>query len=304
MPVDLPVLAGHDRWERVVDGWCDNTHADAFTHTVRLVEGTPGLDPERGVEVVVAATPSPGYEIRSARGTAIAGVIDPAVLAGCAKLAGVAMVAGLGRRLAEAAGEGAGARLVRDAVVEIARLARQVAKLPREVAERAVAAGPAACREADQAGFADLPDSCFAYSDASRALFTGRQVSTPMTADLYSPRPGAQRVFVRRKVARLERVDGRVRLSHSMHDNVHGFDLVYEIETATGRVVRAEHTASRLPYAGVCTEPQRRMANMLGETLDAGLAKRIQAHLGGAVGCAQLYDLTADLLKLASARVY
>jgi len=304
MTLEVWPLTGRDRWERVVDGWCDNSHDDAFTHTVRLVEGIPGVDPERGVEVVAVATPSPGYEIRSARATAIAGGVDPAVLAGAAKLGGVPMVAGLGRRLAEATGEGAGARLVRDAVVEIARLARQVAKIPRDVAERAVAAGAAACRETDQAGFADLPDSCFTYSDASRALFTSRAVSTPMTAELYSPRPGAPRVFVRRKVARLERIDGRVRLTHSMHDNVHGFDLVYEIEAATARIVRAEHTTSRLPYAGVCTEPQRRMASMVGETLDAGLAKRIQSHLGGSLGCAQLYDLTADLLKLASARVY
>ncbi|MBI2206348.1 MAG: DUF2889 domain-containing protein [Candidatus Rokubacteria bacterium] len=301
--VVIPLLTGRDRWERVVDGWCDNSHADAFTHTVRLVEGTPGADPDRGVEIVVVATPSPGYEIREARATAVGDAVDPAVLAGCAKLGGVAMVAGLGRRLAEATGEGAGASLVRDAVVEIARLARQVAKLPRDVADRAVAAGAAACRETDQAGFADLPDSCFTYSDASRALFTSREVSTPMTAELYSPRPGAPRVFVRRKVARLERLDGRVRLTHSMHDNVHGFDVVYEIDTATGRFVRAEHTTSRLPYAGVCTEPQRRMAGMLGETLDAGLAKRVQSHLGGRLGCAQLYDLTADLLKLVAAPV-
>jgi len=28
------------------------------------------------------------------------------------------------------------------------------------------------------------------------------------------------------------------------------------------------------------------------------LRQRIQGHLGGETGCAQLYDLTADLLKL------
>jgi hypothetical protein len=302
--IDLPLLAGRIRWERVVDGWCDNTDAETFTHTVRLVDGAPGADPDAAVEVAVVARPSPGYEIRHVRAAAIGGAVDPAVLAGCAKLSGVGMVAGLGRRLAEATGEGRGARQVRDAIVEVARLARQVAKLPRDVADHAVAAGPAACREADQAGFADLPDSCFTYSDAARALFAERQVVTPMTADLYSPRPGAERVFVRRKVARLERADGRVRLTHSMRDNVHGFDVLYEVDLATGRVVRAEHTTSRLPYAGICTEPQRNMAHMLGEALDAGLAKRIQSHLGGPRGCAQLYDLTADLLKLAAARVY
>jgi Protein of unknown function (DUF2889) len=83
-----------------------------------------------------------------------------------------------------------------------------------------------------------------------------------------------------------------------MHDNVHGFELTYEIDQASGRVLRAEHVTPRLPYTGICSEPQRKIAALLGETVDDGLRQRIQNHLGGASGCAQLYDLTADLLKL------
>ena len=49
---------------------------------------------------------------------------------------------------------------------------------------------------------------------------------------------------------------------------------------------------------GICTEPQRKIGALLGETADSGLRQRIQTHLGGESGCAQLYDLTADLLKL------
>ena len=119
-----------------------------------------------------------------------------------------------------------------------------------------------------------------------------------MQPDLYSPRPGQERVFDRRKVARLERRDGRLRLFHSMYDNVHGFEVTYEIDLASGRIVRAEHITPRLPYMGICSEPQRRIAALLGETADDGLRQRIQGHLGGESGCAQLYDLTSDLLKL------
>ena len=90
------------RWERVTESWIDNTHDDAFTHTVRLSE------PDAGVEVVAVARPSPTYEIREAHARALSGTFDRAVLEGCEKLAGVAMVAGLGRRVAEATGEGAG----------------------------------------------------------------------------------------------------------------------------------------------------------------------------------------------------
>jgi hypothetical protein len=55
---------------------------------------------------------------------------------------------------------------------------------------------------------------------------------------------------------------------------------------------------SRLPYAGICTEPQGRIKALLGQPVDAPLRKRIQTSLGGSAGCAQLYDLTSDLLKL------
>jgi len=65
-------------------------------------------------------------------------------------------------------------------------------------------------------------------------------------------------------------------------------------------VVAADSITSRLPYQGICTEPQERIHALVGQPADAGLRKRIQGALGGEQGCAQLYDLTADLLKLLS----
>jgi DUF2889 family protein len=293
--LEPPLLLGRDRYERVVEGWVDNWHAEAFTHTVRIA------DPDRAVELAMVALPSPGYEIREARCRVLAGDVAPSVTGGVAALAGGAMVGGLTRRAAEVTGGGAGAALVVDATIEVARLSRQVAKLPPARAERAASGDALDCWELDTAGWSDLPDSCFTYSAAGRALFGTRPVACPMTPDLYSPRPGQARVFERRKVARLERAGDRLVLFHSMHDNVHGFELTYEIDRATRRIVRAEHVTSRLPYMGICGEPQRKLGALLGETVDDGLRKRVSAHIGGQSGCAQLYDLTADLLKLLAA---
>jgi hypothetical protein len=219
------LLRGRGRYERAIHGWSDNTHDDAFTHTVRIADG------ERTLELRVVATPSPDYAIRAARCGA----------------------------------EG-------DDAWE--------------------------CWQLDTAGWIDLPDSCFTYSDAGRRLFGTRPIATANQPQLYCARPGQAKVFERRKLMRLETRDGRLALFHSMHDNVHGFEVTYEIDAATGRIVKAEHVTPRLPYMGLCSEPQRRIAALVGETVDAGLRKRIQAHLGGPAGCAQLYDLTADLLKL------
>jgi hypothetical protein len=286
------VLGGRARYERVMDGWTDNTHPDAFTHTVRMAE------PDRTVELDVVALPSPDYLIHEARARALAGDVDPAVLAAVPALAGARMVAGFTRAVADAVGRGPGAALLVDAAVEAARLARQVAKLPRPQAERAASGDAWECWQLDTSGWIDLPDSCFTYSADGRALFGTRTVVSPMQPDLYSPRPGQARVFVRRKAARIERVGGHLRLTHSMHDTVHGFDLTLEIDAHTGRIERAESVTSRLPYAGICSEPQGKIGALVGETVDAGLRRRLGAHVGGVSGCAQLFDLTADLLKL------
>ena len=290
--VSPAVLHGRARYERVMEGFTDNTHADAFTHTVRL------QDPDRGIELRVVALPPPDYLIREASASVVAGDVDAAAIAAVPKVAGVVMVAGFTRAVADRVGSGAGASLIVDAAIEVARLARQVTKLPRAQAERAAGGDGLACWELDMAGWIDLPDSCFTYSPAGRALFGTRTVVSPSHPDLYSPRSGQQRVFVRRKVARVERVGGRLHLFSSMHDHVHGFELTYEIDALTGRILRADSVTSRLPYAGICSEPQRRIEALVGETVDAGLRRRLSGHVGGAAGCAQLFDLTADALKL------
>jgi hypothetical protein len=290
--LDPAPLAGRSRYERVMNGRVDNTHADAFTHTVRLT------DDDRSLEVAVVALPSPTYAIREARLTLLTGRVGASLPAAFARLAGSEMVGGLTRRVADLLGDDDGAGLAVDATIEVARLARQVAKLPRPDAERAASGDPLACWTLDTTGWIDLPSSCFTYSEAGRALFGTRTIATPMVPDLYSPRPGQSRVFERRKVTRLERADDRLRLFHSMHDNVHGFELTCEIDLTTQTIVRAEHVTPRLPYMGVCSEPQRRFGSLVGERVDGALRKRIQATLGGEAGCAQLYDLTSDLLKL------
>src|SRR5262249_27332491 len=242
--IEPPLLRGRDRYERVTTRRTDNTHDDAFTHTVRLADPAPAIHGE------IVATPSPDCAIGAARCRSLRGELATSVTDGVATLAGSAMVGGLTRRATEATGAAPGAALAVDGVIEVARLARQVAKFPRERAERAAGGDPWECWQLDTAGWIDLPGSCFTYSDAGRALFGTRPIATPMQPDLYSPRPGQRGVFERRKVARIERRDGRLALFHSMHDNVHGFEVTYEIDAA-GRIVRAEHITPRLPYAGI-----------------------------------------------------
>src|SRR5262245_47528973 len=131
MTLEPALLAGRDRYERHMHGRIDSLHDDALTHTVRIE------DDDRALEAVVVALPPPAYEIREARLVPLRGRMAGSVVAGFATLTGVAMVGGLTRRTAEALADGEGAALAVDAMIEVARLARQVTRMPREEAARA-----------------------------------------------------------------------------------------------------------------------------------------------------------------------
>ena len=286
------VLDARGRYERRMYGWSDDAADGCFVHTVRLDDDTGGI------ELRATCTLAPDYEIRAGELRVLDGEVAPSVRAAIPRLVGVRLVSGLGRRLGEILGREPGAAIVADAVFEVARLGRQVAKVPAAVTATIAPDDAAACRNLDMAGWADLPGSCFTYSAAGGALLATRRVVATMPPAFYSPAPGATRVFVRRKLARLVLTGERLHLFSSMHDDVHGFDLHYEIDLAADTIVAADSTVSRLPYRGLCDEPQARLQAMIGQPVDALLRKRSGALLGGELGCAQLFDLTSDVLKL------
>ena len=211
------------------------------------------------------------------------------------------MVGGFTRRLLDLTGARPGAGLFVDAGIEVARLARQVSRLPRARVESLRGADARAFWDLDIASWADLPGSCFTYGERGRALLD--VAAGHRGGDARSLQPA------RRRPARFSTGGGcfascapasRLDCFHAMHDNVHGFDVHFEIDLERGVIVGAHSVTSRLPYRGICDEPQARIEAMVGQGVDAGLRKRLQTLLGGEAGCAQLYDLTADLLKLLS----
>ena len=104
---------------------------------------------------------------------------DPRTRAACrffVGLAGARMVGGFTRRLLELAAGRPGGALFVDAAIEVARLARQVARMPRARVD-AVRPGDAPGFWAlDSTGWVDLPNSCFTYGAGGRALLETRAV--------------------------------------------------------------------------------------------------------------------------------
>jgi hypothetical protein len=294
--VTSPFLEGAPRYGRTMHGWVDVPDDDqGLVITVRLA------DPWVGIELGARTSPSPEYGIREAWGRVQVGPearVDPTLGRAMAGLAGLTMTAGLTRRVAELIGDRAGAAYVVDAAIEIARLARQVTRLPREVVERHRVAGAAGYWRLDLLGWLDLAGSCYTYRPESESLFAERAVVPSAFPELYAPPRGGRGVFTRTKAAEIEIRDDWLHLGHTMFDDVHSFQVWYRVDRETGVVIEAGSLTPRLPYAGLCTDVQARVRDLRGQRLDAALRKRLGGLVGGPAGCAQLYDLTADLLRL------
>jgi hypothetical protein len=291
-----PYLGLTDRYERAMHGWVDAPDERLFRMTVRVA------DPWVGVEVTADTTPSPAYRIERVAARVLVdagGHLDPGLTGAVAGLVGVAMTAGFTRRASEVTGGLAGGAYFVDAAIEVARLARQVTRLPRALVHQRLAEGPLGVWRLDNTGWVDIPGSCYALRPEAEALFHARRVQTLATAALYDPPPGGRGIFNRTRIQRLEaRLPGQWLLTHAMFDEVHAFQVWLAVAPATAQILDAGSITSRLPYGGICSDPQGRVQALVGQTVDAGLRRRLGTLVGGPEGCAQLFDLTADLLKL------
>ena len=158
--------------------------------------------------------------------------------------------------------------------------------------------GPAEFHRLDLEAWPELLDLCFTYRAETEALFAERPVRTPAVVDMYAAPPGRKLVFHRYKRSHVARAGGMLSLYQSMFDQVHGFELWYDVDEQSHEVLAARVLTPRLPYMGICEEPQQRVRDMIGVKLGADWAGGVRTRLGGRRGCFQLTDLTSDLFRL------
>jgi hypothetical protein len=284
---------GSGPYERIVSGWVDALDpAPRLRLSARLSDGLVDL------EVSLVAELSPSYQLSEA--TAVAR--SESTRAACGSLLeafrGVGrlrVAAGFRRQVAEILGEHPLAGHLLDAAIEAARLSRQVTRIDVAGETRP---SPAEFHRLDLEAWPELIDLCFTYRMETRALFAERAVRTPATVDMYSPAPGRALVFHRYKRSHVARAGPTLVLYQSMFDQVHGFELWYDVNTESHEVTASRVLTPRLPYMGICDEPQQRARDMVGVKLDADWAGNVRARLGGRRGCFQLTDLTSDLCRL------
>jgi hypothetical protein len=292
MPIECRFLGAADAYERTVTAWVDRGEGSLLELHARLSDGQVDL------EVGLLAEPSPSYQLSAAWATARSEATRRLLASAPDAFRGIGtlrIVAGFRREVAGLLGEHPVADHLLDATLEAARLSRQVTQTEVPLAPRL---GPAEFHRLDLEAWPELVDLCFTYRRESAALFAERSVRTPAITAMYASPPGEKLVFHRYKRTRLERAGSMLSLYQSMFDQVHGFELWYEVDWRSQTVVDARLLTPRLPYMGICEEPQRRVREMVGVTLDAGWPAVVRARLGGRQGCFQLTDLTSDLFRL------
>jgi hypothetical protein len=292
MPIGCRFLEPQDSYERRVTGWVDTCEDSLLQFSARLSDGLIDL------EVSLVAEPSPSYHVSRATATARSETTAQKcgqLLEAFRGVGGLRIVPGFRRQVAGLLGEHPVADHLVDAAIEAARLSRQVTQTDIPGSPRL---SPADFHRLDLAAWPELVNLCFTYRRETEALFAARPVRTPAILAMYASPPGQKLVFHRYKRTHVARAGHILSLYQSMFDQVHGFELWYDVDERTHEVLSARLLTPRLPYMGICDEPQHRVRDMVGVRLGADWAGAVRARLGGRQGCFQLTDLTRDLFRL------
>lgn len=253
---------------------------------------------------------TPAYEVLEASARHLHGepaVLAPGLMTRYPHIRGVRLGAGFTRTIREAMGDLPGCREYLTLAIEMARVGQQAYQLPRDNHERFAPLvshmQPGASRlarmvwEQDRTYMPSLCDSCYVYRDETAALFDERDVVC-FDVNICYPEPGQKRIFWRQKRMHISPLaDGAgFHCQNDMEDTVHAIRVAFDI-AADGIVQAAQSEGIRLPYHGLCEDPQRRMPGLVGQKLNQDFIRRIADQVGGSSGCAHLFDLSVDCLR-------
>ncbi|MGH9852848.1 MAG: DUF2889 domain-containing protein [Blastocatellia bacterium] len=254
---------------------------------------------------------TPEYEIIEASARQIAGDAErfnPDLCERYANIKGVRIGRGFSKSVNAALGglPGSGEHLF--LAIEMARIGQQVYQFPPEFEAQFPSSAGNATEAAhiswlkDRAYMPDLANSCYTYRDKSAELFASREVRCGFGAELYTPKPGDQRVFWRNKRLSIELKQDEsgqdvFACESAMEDRIHDIKIGFDL-SSDGVISNAESRGLRLPYHGICEDAQLRTGGLNGLRVTAGFILQFADRVGGAQGCTHLFDLSIDVLRL------
>src|SRR5262245_24756144 len=300
MTIEFAVPPAQSRYLRTFDA-----EIDVLAENELLVRGS--MRDHRFAFEHVWKLRTPEYEVIEAGARQIEGEFDPQLCERYAGVKGVRVGRGFSKRVISELGDSPGAQEHLLTAIEMARIGQQVYQYTPEFEAQFPSSGGDLTEAARIAWLKDraymgLANTCYTYRDESESLFASRGVRCGFGAELTRPKPGSKRVFWRNKRLAIELKAGgngetvyvcESAMEDSIHDIKIGFDL-----SSDGLVSNAWSSGARLPYHGICEDPQLRTQALNGLKVTGAFVGQFAEHVGGAQGCAHLFDLSIDVLRL------
>ncbi len=253
---------------------------------------------------------APAYEVVEASARHLHGepdTLSPELKSRYPDICGVRIGVGFTRAIRQALGDLPGHQEHLALAIEMAHVGQQVYKLPKDNIERFhplvahMPPGPSRQSrllwEQDRDYMPSLLGSCYAYREETLKLFDERNIVS-IDCGVASPDPGQKRVFWRHKrlhiASRPEGVGFHCR--SEMEDTIHEIRVAFDIES-DGTLQAAQSEGVRLPFHGICETPHQQIPGLNGQKLSVDFVRLVADQIGGASGCAHLFDLSVDCLR-------
>jgi hypothetical protein len=248
---------------------------------------------------------TPDYEVLEASARQLAGdeaQFQPELCRRYANIRGVKIGRGFSKHILTTLGERPGQQEHLLLAIEMARVGQQVYQYTPEFEAQFPQRGASENETARVAWLKDraymsLANTCYAYRDESLALFDSRPVRCGFGAELTRPQPGDRRVFWRNKRIVIQEFEQGFACESAMEDRIHDIKIEFAL-SHTGLISKAQSRGLRLPYHGICEDPQQRTAGLNGVQVTAAFVQQFAEQVGGANGCTHLFDLSMDVLRL------
>src|SRR5262245_35939144 len=300
MTIEFAVPPAQSRYLRTFDA-----EIDVLAENELLVRGS--MRDHRFAFEHVWKLRTPEYEVVEASARQIEGEFDPRLCERYAGVKGVRVGRGFSKRVISELGDSPGAQEHLLMAIEMARVGQQVYQYTSEFESQFPSGGDDPTEAARIAWLKDraymgLANSCYTYRDESETLFASREVRCGFDAELTRPKPGDKRVFWRNKRVTIELKDGvngetLYACESAMEDAVHDIRIGFDL-SGDGMISNARSRGARLPYHGICEDPHLRTPTLEGLKVTGAFVAQFAEHVGGAQGCAHLFDLSIDVLRL------
>jgi hypothetical protein len=250
---------------------------------------------------------TPEYEIVESYARQIAGEFSPDLCARYAGVKGARIGRGFSKRVISELGEAPGAQEHLLTAIEMARVGQQVYQYTPEFESQFPSSRGEATEDARIAWLKDraymgLANTCYTYRDESEGLFANREVRCGFDAEMARPKPGDKRVFWRNKRVAIElKAGGNGEAAYAcesaMEDSIHDIRIGFDL-SGDGVVSNARSSGDRVPYHGICEDPHLRTPGLEGLKVTGAFVGQFAEHVGSAQGCAHVFDLSIDVLRL------